>query len=46
MDNKNDTELLEEVKSHLKITWNEEDEDIAKLILERKTALIQKDRCC
>ncbi len=37
-----DTTLFKEVKSYLSITWNEEDEDIHKLIAEAKQHLSKK----
>lgn len=42
MEEEIDIELLEEVKDHLSITWNEEDESIYKLILEGKQHLSKK----
>lgn len=42
MDNEKDEELLKEVKSHLRITWSEEDDDISKLIKEAKQHLSEK----
>lgn len=42
MKNEENKKLLEEVKSYLKITWNEEDEDIANLIKEGEQHLSEK----
>lgn len=42
MSNNNDKKLLKEVKSHLRITWNDEDEDIIELINEAKQHLSEK----
>lgn len=37
-----DYELLEEVKSYIHVTWNDEDEEINKLIQEAKQYLSEK----
>ena len=42
MENEENKKLLEEVKSYLKITWDEEDEDITNLIKEGIQHLSEK----
>lgn len=42
MKDEKDIDLLEEVKSHLSITWNNEDANISNLVIEAKQHLSEK----